>query len=77
MLVSDFSIYLYIYKQLNMDTKKLTSVKVEQELFQEFKEECIRHKFSLQKLVDRAIFLYLTEEEFKKKLHSQINIKLK
>lgn len=57
--------------------KKLTSVKVEQELFQEFKEECIRHKFSLQKLVDRAIFLYLTEEEFKKKLHSQINIKLK
>lgn len=60
-----------------MDTKKLTSVKVEQELFQEFKEECIRHKFSLQKLVDRAIFLYLTEEEFKKKLHSQINIKLK
>ena len=60
-----------------MDTKKLTSVKVEQELFQEFKEECIRHKFSLQKLVDRAIYLYLTEEEFKKKLHSQINIKLK
>ena len=60
-----------------MDTKKLTSVKVEQELFQEFKEECIRHKFSLQKLVDRAIFLYLTEEEFKKKLHSQIHIKLK
>jgi hypothetical protein len=60
-----------------MDTKKLTSVKVEQELFQEFKEECIRHKFSLQKLVDRAIFLYLTEEEFKKKLHSQTNIKLK
>ena len=60
-----------------MDTKKLTSVKVEQELFQEFKEECIRHKFSLQKLVDRAIFLYLTEEEFKKKLHSQITIKLK
>ena len=60
-----------------MDTKKLTSVKVEQELFQEFKEECIRHKFSLQKLVDRAIFLYLTEEDFKQKLHNQTNIKLK
>ena len=60
-----------------MDTKKLTSVKVEQELFQEFKEECIRHKFSLQKLVDRAIFLYLTEEEFKQKIHNQTNIKLK
>ena len=60
-----------------MDNKKLTSVKVEQELFQEFKEECIRHKFSLQKLVDRAIFLYLTEEGFKQKLHTQTNIKLK
>ena len=60
-----------------MDTKKLTSVKVEQELFQEFKEECIRYKFSLQKLVDRAIFLYLTEDSFKQKLHNQTNIKLK
>ena len=60
-----------------MDTKKLTSVKVEQELFQEFKEECIRYKFSLQKLVDRAIYLYLTEEDFKQKLHNQTNIKLK
>lgn len=58
-------------------TKKLTSVKVEEELLQEFKEQCVRYKFSLQKLVDRAIFLYLTEEEFKQKLHSQTNIKLK
>jgi hypothetical protein len=57
--------------------KKLTSVKVETDLFQDFKEECIRYKFSLQKLVDRAIFLYLTEEEFKQKLHNQTNIKLK
>ena len=57
--------------------KKLTSVKVEEELFQEFKEQCVRYKFSLQKLVDRAIFLYLTEEEFKQKLHNQTNIKLK
>jgi hypothetical protein len=60
-----------------MDNKKLTSVKVEQELFQEFKEECVRYKFSLQKLVDRAIYLYLTEEDFKQKLHNQTNIKLK
>ena len=60
-----------------MDSKKLTSVKVEEELLQQFKEQCIRHKFSLQKLVDRAIFLYLTEEEFKQRLHNQTNIKLK
>lgn len=57
--------------------KKLTSVAVEEELLQEFKTECIRGKFSLQKLVDRCIFLYLTEEDFKKKVHNQTNIKLK
>ena len=59
-----------------MDSKKLTSVKVEQELFQDFKEECVRYKFSLQKLVDRSIYLYLTDEEFKQRLHLQTNIKL-
>jgi hypothetical protein len=59
-----------------MDTKRLTSVKVEQELFQDFKEECVRYKFSLQKLVDRSIYLYLTDEEFKQKLHLQTNLKL-
>lgn len=59
-----------------MDTKKLTSVKVEQELFQDFKEECVRYKFSLQKLVDRSIYLYLTDEEYKQKLHLQTNLKL-
>lgn len=59
-----------------MDTKKLTSVKVDQELFQDFKEECVRYKFSLQKLVDRSIYLYLTDEEFKQRLHLQTNIKL-
>lgn len=57
--------------------KKLTSVKVEEELLQEFKEQCVRYKFSLQKLVDRSIFLYLTEEDFKQKLHTQTNLKLK
>lgn len=58
-------------------TKKLTSVKVEEELLQEFKEQCVRYKFSLQKLVDRAIFLYLTEESFKQTMHNQTDIKLK
>lgn len=57
--------------------KKLTSVKVEQELLQEFKEQCVRYKFTLQKLVDRAIFLYITEEEFRNKIHNQTNIKIK
>lgn len=61
---------------MNNTSKKLTSAKVEEDLLQEFKEQCVRYKFSLQKLIDRSIFLYLTDEEFKKRLHSQTNITL-
>ena len=62
---------------MDNSSKKLTSVKVEENLLQEFKEQCVRDKFSLQKLVDRAIFLYITEDTFKQKLRTQTNIKLK
>lgn len=57
--------------------KKLTSAKVEETLLQQFKEESIRYKFSLQKLLDRSIYLYLSDEEFRKRLHNQTDIKLK
>ena len=43
---------------------QLTSVKVHGHLFDEFKVACVRTKFSLQKLTDRAMHLYLTSEEF-------------
>ena len=42
----------------------LTSVKVQSDLFEEFKIECVKRKFSLQKLTDRAVHLYLTDDEF-------------
>jgi hypothetical protein len=57
--------------------KKLTSAKVEETLLQQFKEKSIRYKFSLQKLLDRTIYLYLSDEEFRKRLHNQTDIKLK
>lgn len=59
-----------------MGDNKLTSVKVNEELFEEFKVLCVRTKFSLQKLVDRSIHLYLTEEDFRKKLHNHTNLTL-
>lgn len=52
----------------------LTSVKVQSELFDDFKVACVRHKFSLQKLADRAIHLYLSDEEFKRKIHNHTNL---
>ena len=55
-------------------SRTLTSVKVEKELFEEFKIQTIRYKFSLQKLVDRGIYLYLNDEEFRNKLHNTNNL---
>ena len=57
--------------------EKLTSVKITQPLFDKFKMACLEDNFSFKKLADRAIFLYLTDEEFKKQVHKINNIKLK
>ena len=54
----------------------LTSVKVQSGLFENFKIECVRRKFSFQKLADRAIYLYLTDEDFRKHITNQTNIEL-
>jgi hypothetical protein len=54
----------------------LTSVKVQSELFEQFKIECVRMKFSLQKLNDRAIHLYLTDPEFRKMIHGHSNLEM-
>ena len=55
----------------------LTSVKIQSELFNEFKVSCVRHKFSFQKLADRAIHMYLTDEDFGKQIHSHNNLDIK
>jgi len=57
--------------------EKLTSVKITQPLFDEFKMACLQDNFSFKKLADRAIFLYLTDKEFKDMIHKQNSIKLK
>ncbi len=60
-----------------MSVKKpmtLTSVKVKTDLFNDFKVECVRRKFSFQKLADRSLFLYLTDEDFRKKITNQTNL---
>ena len=60
-----------------MKNEKLTSVKVTQPLFDEFKMSCLHHNFSFKKLADRAIFLYLTDKDFRDKVHKINNIKLR
>jgi len=60
----------------NKKEKTLTSVKIQSDLFQDFKIECVKRKFSFQKLADRAIHLYLTNDEFRKTINSHNNLEL-
>jgi len=58
------------------DEKTLTSVKVKSDLFENFKIECVKRKFSFQKLADRSIYLYLTDEDFRKQVSNHTNLEL-
>lgn len=59
-----------------MSKQRLTSVKVEEELFDKFKYDAHLDRFTFQKLADRSMYLYLTDSEFRKRLQNQIDIKL-
>ena len=61
---------------MNKD-EKLTSVKITQPLFDKFKLACLEDNFSFKKLADRAIYLYLTDKDFRSKIQSQNNLKIK
>jgi len=57
--------------------EKLTSVKITQPLFDKFKMACLEDNFSFKKLADRAIYLYLTDKDFKELVHKINNVKIK
>ena len=62
-----------------MNIKKpmtLTSVKVKSDLFENFKIECVKRKFSFQKLADRSIYLFVTDENFRKAITNQTDLEL-
>tara|TARA_R100000657_G_C4554122_1_gene25664 strand:+ start:259 stop:456 length:198 start_codon:yes stop_codon:yes gene_type:complete len=61
-----------------MSTKnqQLTSVKIDKELFEQFRVECIKRKFSFQKLSERAVHMYLSDEDFRKRIHSHNDLSL-
>ena len=60
----------------NSKEMTLTSVKVRSNLFENFKIECVKRKFSFQKLADRSLYLYLTNEDFRKQINSQVKLDL-
>lgn len=51
----------------------LTSVKLNSQLFEDFKIECIKSKMTFQKLSERAMFLYMNDQTFKELIHNTFN----
>jgi hypothetical protein len=56
--------------------EKLTSVGIPPHLHKAFKIDCIENKFTLQKLVERSMFLFLTNKDIKKLLLNTVNTNL-
>lgn len=56
-----------------MNTKKVaTTVKVENTLYDQFKIFGIRHKLTLQGLVEKTIYRYVNEDKFRDELNNFI-----
>ena len=55
-----------------MNDTKLTSVKILTELYNKFKLEAMKKEFTLQKLVNRSIDLYVEDDDFRNKIHGRI-----
>jgi hypothetical protein len=52
----------------------LTSVRVREKLFEDFKQASATDKITMRNLLERAMFLYLTNEEFKRTIHNQVGV---
>ena len=59
-----------------MSKMQLTSVKIPEDLFEQFKIACVKYKFSVQKLTERSMYLYLTDEEYRKQLHNTLDTQI-
>ena len=57
-----------------MKDTKLTSVKLLKILYEKFKSSTINTSMTLQKLTNRSIDLYLTDEDFKEKIELRDNL---
>lgn len=52
-----------------MKTKVATTVKIESSLYDEFKVLGVRHKLTLQALIERTVYRYVNEEPFRNSIN--------
>ena len=54
---------------------KLTSVKILKELYKNFKTTAVESEFTLQKLVNRSMDLFVQDDEFQRTILEYVNLK--
>ena len=57
-----------------MNKLRLASVKVLRDLYKEFKYEALRNDQTLQKVVKRSLFKYVTDEGFRQQIDEEISL---
>lgn len=57
----------------NKAKRVITSVKIPQTLYEDFKVTSVKTKMNLQDIVERAMFKYLTDSSFRQSIHEQYN----
>ena len=57
-----------------MNKSKLTSVKILEDLYKRFKQTTVNTKMTLQKLTNRSIDLYLTDNNYKNTVETHDNL---
>ena len=66
---------MYIHIREIIMSLKLTTVKLLEDLYKDFKTLSFEKEFTLQKLVNRSMDLYLMDNEFKTQIHDWKNLK--
>ena len=56
---------------VNKAKRVITSVKIPQTLYEDFKVTSIKTKMNLQDIVERAMYMYLTDSSFRQTIHEQ------
>ena len=51
----------------------ITSVKIPEVLYDDFRVTCVKTKLGLQDIVERSIYMYLTNQDFRHLIHQQYN----
>jgi hypothetical protein len=58
---------------VNKTKRVITSVKIPQTLYEDFKITTVKTKLGLQDIVERAMYMYLTDTQFRQSIHEQYN----